>query len=150
MWYLMLEGGLGRGGPTREVSAFGGGLEVPQAAVGVTHGHLAGAIVGVLERGDDLDGGTGADPVRFCRLEHEPYPGLLVRGDLGDEDVRAVAVAELAGVMAGVELELIAELGEELGRLAPVVRLQEHGLDALGAHVSSPLQLVAAPRRECR
>jgi hypothetical protein len=45
--------------------------------------------VGVLERGDDLDGGTGAEPVRFCRLEHEPYPGLLVRGDLGDEDVRA-------------------------------------------------------------
>jgi hypothetical protein len=72
--------------------------------------------MGVLERGDYLDSGTGAEPVRVGCLEHEPRPGFPVRGDLGDEDVRAVAVAKLTRVVAGVELQLVTELMAHLRR----------------------------------
>jgi hypothetical protein len=144
----------GDGGPPScrpiRCSALARSLHGPQPSVGIPHGRLPGPVVGVLEGGDDLDGGAGAEPVRVGRLEHEPDPGLPVCGDFGDEHVRAVPVAELAGIMAGIELQLEAESLEELRRLAPVVSLQEHGLDSLGAHVRSLSQTTAAGCRECR
>jgi hypothetical protein len=100
--------------------------------------------VGVLEWGDDVDAGARAERVRIGHLQHDRRLGRLVLGDLRDEQVGTGTVAELAGVVVGLELQGEAQRLEELGCLAPVVGRQVNGFDALGRHIRSPSQTMAA------
>ena len=80
---------------------------------------------------DDLTVAPDSTAVRVAlwRAMHvEADPGAPV---LDDE-----IGLQLAGGVTGVELQLVTEFLEELGRPAPVVRGQEHRFDALGRHVA--------------
>lgn len=99
-------------------STLGGSLQTPKTSVRVTNGHLPGPVVGVLERCDHLDCGIGTEPVCVGHLQHDLHPGLTVLGDFGDEHVGTLAVAKLAGVVVGRELQFEAQCLEELRGLA--------------------------------
>jgi hypothetical protein len=99
--------------------------------------------MGVLPSADDLDGGIELERVGIGHRQHDVPSSWLGLGDLGDEQGRAVTATELPGVVVRRELDFVAQSLKEPGRLAPVVGLQEHGLDALGRHSTLLRRLLA-------
>jgi hypothetical protein len=93
--------------------------------------------VRVPERCHHLDPRTGTEPIRIPHFQNDPDSGLLILGNLGDEQVGAVAVAKQAGSMVGLEFQREAKPLKELRRLSPVMGCQEYRLDALGGHLTS-------------
>jgi catechol 2,3-dioxygenase-like lactoylglutathione lyase family enzyme len=79
------------------LSRFPGRLEDPGPSVGVADGHLLGAVVGLLERGDNLDRRILLERVRVGGgLQYELEPGRLVFRHLGDEQVGTLPVPQHA------------------------------------------------------
>jgi hypothetical protein len=76
--------------------------------------------MGVLERADHLDGRIGTEPVRIGHLQRDLHLGLSILGDLRDDEIRTLAVAEHAGAIAGGNLQFEPQRLEELRGLAPV------------------------------
>src|SRR3546814_3815206 len=65
--------------------------------------------------------------------------------NFGDEEIRPRLAAQLAGIVIGLEFQLVAQGLEEFRRLAPVVGGQEHGFDPFCAHLTSPLRARSVP-----
>jgi hypothetical protein len=71
-----------------------------------------GPEVGVLERRDHFHGRIDTECIRIADLQNDLRLGFAVLWDLGDERIGTLAVAQLARVVIGRELQI------EAGNLA--------------------------------
>jgi hypothetical protein len=83
--------------------------------------------VGVRERRDHLDHGLRNG--LLGHLQRDLHLRFLIRRNLGEHEVRTIAVTEQTGAVRTGDLQLISQGLEELRGLAPVVGGQEDSLD---------------------
>lgn len=72
-----------------------GCLQTPQPAVGITDCGHTGTEMRVLERCFELDTRIGGEQTLFGHLQHDLLVGLLVFGNLGDEQRRPLGRPQL-------------------------------------------------------